>query len=305
MTQKTVLITGVSSGIGLDAARHALARGAHVFGCVRSHASGEQTQRALDKASGQRNTDPSNVVTAGVNTPGVFTPVVMDVTHAGSVHAAARAVRDQLSGAPLDALVNNAGIAIAGPLLHQPLVEWRAVIETNLIGVMCVTQAFAPLLGTAARGRAGRIVNISSVSGKTGWPMLSAYAASKHGLEGLSESLRRELHPYGIRVIVIGPGAIRTPIWAKARAHDVSPYSATDYAHAFKRYGEFVDQMEAGGLPVEKVSALIWHALSTTRPRRRYAPAPDPVSNALVGLLPKWLVDRIAIRQLGLERIRR
>ncbi len=299
MTQKTVMITGVSSGIGLDAARYALARGAHVFGSVRSLASGEQTQQMLDAL--RRRADGASDVT----TPGVFTPVVMDVTRADSVFAAARAVRERLNGAPLDALINNAGIAIAGPLLHQPPEEWRAVIETNLIGVMCVTQAFAPLLGTAAQGRAGRIVNISSVSGRTGWPMLSAYAASKHGLEGLSESLRRELYPYGIRVIVIGPGAIRTPIWAKARAHDVSPYAATDYARAFERYGAFVDRMEAGGLPVEKMSALIWHVLTTKRPSRRYAPAPDPVSNALVGLLPKWLVDRVAVRQLGLERIQR
>jgi NAD(P)-dependent dehydrogenase (short-subunit alcohol dehydrogenase family) len=292
MASKTVVITGVSSGIGFDAARFALARGAHVFGSVRSQTSGEQAQSTLDQHARQTNTTGAR---------GLFTPVVMDVTRAETVHAAAQFVRERLNGAPLDGLVNNAGVAIAGPLLHQPLDEWRAVIETNLIGVMSVTQAFGPLLGTSAQGRAGRIVNISSVSGKTGWPMLSAYAASKHGLEGLSESLRRELHRYGIRVIVIGPGAIRTPIWDKARAHDVSPYVKTDYAHAFNRYGEFVNQMEAGGLPVEKISALIWHALTAARPRRRYAPAPDPISNALVGLLPAWLTDRIAIRMLGLD----
>lgn len=201
----------------------------------------------------------------------------------------------------LDGLVNNAGIALAGPLLHQPIAEWRRVIETNLVGVMQVTQIMAPLLMAGGQARAGRIVSISSVSGEVGWPMLSAYAASKHGLEGLSDALRRELMLHGIDVIVIAPGSVKTPIWDKARNHDVSAYARTPYAEAFKRYADFIDASEASGIPVERVSALVWHALTTRRPRARYAPTPGPVISWLIARLPKRLLDRVAASRMGLS----
>jgi NAD(P)-dependent dehydrogenase (short-subunit alcohol dehydrogenase family) len=276
-----LLITGASTGIGFDAARYAIARGARVFGSLRSEASAAQTTAAL----GDR-----------------FVPLRFDVTDDAAVSAAAQRVREMLNGEQLHGLVNNAGIAIAGPALYQPLAEWRRVIETNLIGVLSVTQSFAPMLKAQSGARPGRIVNISSVSGKTGWPMLSAYAASKHGLEGLSESLRRELLIYGIDVIVIGPGAVKTPIWEKALRQDVSPYQNSDYAGAFARYNDFVRDSEAAGIAVEHVSALIWHALTTRLPRVRYAPSPNPFVNAVIPLLPKRLVDRIAARMLGLKK---
>ncbi len=276
-----IVIIGASSGIGYDAARYAIANGARVFGSVRSAADAERVRTAL----GER-----------------FTPLNFDVTDADAVRAGAEEVRAALAGVRLFGLVNNAGIATPGPLLHQPLDEWRRVIEVNLIGAVCTTQAFAPLLQSVGAQRPGRIVNISSVSGRTGWPMLSAYAASKHGMEGMSDALRRELLVHGIDVIVIGPGAVRTPIWEKARALDVSAYATTAYGAAFERYAAFIGDSEAAGIPVERISALIWRALTHPHPRTRYAPAPDPFTNWLLPLLPRRWVDRIAAQRMGLAR---
>jgi NAD(P)-dependent dehydrogenase (short-subunit alcohol dehydrogenase family) len=275
-----LLITGVSSGIGLAAARHAIANGARVFGSVRRAEDGARLRGEF----GER-----------------FEPLVFDVTDETDIRAGAGRVRAALDGAMLDGLVNNAGIALAGPLLHQPIAEWRRVIETNLIGVMQVTQIMAPLLMAGGQARSGRIVNISSVSGEVGWPMLSAYAASKHGLEGLSDALRRELMLHGIDVIVIAPGSVKTPIWDKARNHDVSVYARTPYAEAFKRYADFIDASEASGIPVERVGALVWHALTARRPRARYTPTPGPVISWLIARLPKRLLDRLAANRMGLS----
>jgi NAD(P)-dependent dehydrogenase (short-subunit alcohol dehydrogenase family) len=279
ITSVNILITGASSGIGLAAARHAITRGARVFGSVRRTEDAERLSGEL----GAR-----------------FTPLLFDVTDAAAIRAGVAEMQTALNGAPLDGLVNNAGVALAGPLLHQPIDEWRRVIEVNLIGVMQVTQIVTPLLMAQNGARAGRIVNISSVSGEVGWPMLSAYAASKHGLEGLSDALRRELMLHGIDVIVIGPGSVKTPIWEKARQHDVSAYARTPYAEAFKRYAEFIDASETSGIPVERVGELIWHALTTRAPRARYAPTPGPLLSWLIARLPKRLLDRLAAGQMGL-----
>ncbi len=276
-----IVITGASSGIGYDAARFAIAHGARVFGSVRSAADAGRVRAELGEG---------------------FMPLLFDVTDEAAVRAGAEQVRAALAGERLFGLVNNSGIATSGPLLHQPLDEWRRVIEVNLIGAVCATQAFAPLLQSADAQRPGRIVNISSASGRIGWPMLSAYAASKHGMEGMSDALRRELLVHGIDVIVIGPGAVKTPIWEKARAVDVSAYAATAYGAAFERYAAFVGDSEAAGIPVERVSALIWRGLTDTHPRTRYAPAPDPFINWLLPRLPKRWVDRIAAQRMSLTR---
>ena len=276
-----IVITGASSGIGYDAARYAIAQGARVFGSVRSAADADRVRAEL----GDR-----------------FTPLQFDVTDAPAVRAGAEQVRAALAGERLFGLVNNAGIATAGPLLHQPLDEWRRVVEVNLIGAVCTTQSFAPLLQSSGAQRPGRIVNISSVSGRIGWPMLSAYAASKHGMEGMSDALRRELQVYGIDVIVIGPGSVKTPIWEKARALNVSPYATTAYRAAFDRYAAFVGDSEAAGIPVERVSVLVWRALTQPHPRTRYAPSPNPFTNWLLPLLPRRWIYRIAAQSMGLAR---
>ncbi len=275
---RSVLVTGISSGIGAAVARAAIAGGARVFGSVRSAADAERARAEF-----------------GAN----CAPLVFDVTDPAAVHAAAESVRAQLDDDALFGLVNNAGIATPGPLLHQPIDEWRRVIEVNVVGVVHVLQAFAPL--TCGKSP-GRIVNIGSISGRVAWPMLSAYAASKHALEAITDALRREMLLHGVDVVMVAPGAVRTPIWEKARRHDVTRYADTAYAGVLARYVDFVDGSERAGIPVERVGSLVWHALTTPRPRPRYAPAPNPWLNALLPLLPRRWLDRIAARALGIER---
>src|SRR5216117_2533512 len=177
-----VVVTGASTGFGAAIARHLADRGFRVFGTVR---------RAVDEVALARD---------GV------TPVRMDVTDTASIMRAQGEVERALGATPLIALVNNAGIPAAGPLELFPLDDLRRVLEVNLIGVVAVTQAFLPLL----KASRGRIVNISSVAGRGALPFIGPYAASKFGLEAVSDSLRRELLPFGVRVVVIEPGSFKT-----------------------------------------------------------------------------------------------
>jgi NAD(P)-dependent dehydrogenase (short-subunit alcohol dehydrogenase family) len=193
---KHVVITGSSSGIGRAAVQDLVAHGYHVFGSVRRQADATELQSQL-----------------GQN----FTPLLFDVTDEAAVQAAADKVSDLLNGQGLSGLVNNAGIGGGGPLMHQPLTEVQRMFEINVLGALRVTQAFLPLLGARfpQLHPPGRLVNISSIAGRIALPFLGAYAGSKHALEALSDSLRRELALYGIDVIVIEPGSVKTPIWER------------------------------------------------------------------------------------------
>ena len=208
-----------------------------------------------------------------------------------------------LAGQTLFGLVNNAGISVPGPLAHLPLDDFRRQLEVNLVGVLSVTQAFLPQLGTdhARQGKPGRIVNISSVGGKMAGPFIGAYHASKFGLEGLSESLRRELMLYGIDVIVVGPGAIATPIWDKGEEADLSQIERTDYGPALARFRQYALKIGREGLPPERVAGVIWKALTIRRPRVRYAVVAPALTNVLLpALLPRRTVDILIARQFGL-----
>ena len=281
-----VVVTGVSSGIGAATARVLAARGVHVFGSVRRAEDGERLRRELG-ALGHH-----------------LTPLVLDVTDAAAVHAAAAAVRAALGGRRLLGLVNNAGVALGGPLALQPLDEVRRQFEVNVLGAVAVTQAFLPLLGTDPElaGPPGRVVNISSVGGRIGPPFLGAYAATKHALEGLSESLRRELLADGVDVVIVAPGSVATPIWDKAEGAGVAAYAGTPYAAPLRR---FVDAMVADGrrgYPPERVGEVVWRALTAARPRARYAVVPRALINwTLPRALPRRLVDRLIGGQLGLR----
>ena len=200
---QSVVITGVSTGIGWGALKILTSKGIHVFGSVRKLEDAERLTSEFGDS---------------------FTPLIFDVTDEKSVGEAVEQVRNQINGNNLLGLVNNAGIAIGGPLMHQPIADFRKQIEVNLIGQLIVTQAFLPLLGTDSnlQGKPGRIINISSVGGKISSPFLGAYSASKFGLEAISEALRRELTIYGIDVIIIVPGSVVTPIWDIAEKIDFS-----------------------------------------------------------------------------------
>ena len=233
-----------------------------------------------------------------------FIPLLFDITDERSVQAAAQSVREKLNGETLFGLVNNAGIAVPAPLMHQPTEDFRHQIEVNLIGTLIVTKAFLPLLGSdrSLRGNPGRIINISSTAGKKGNPFVGAYATSKHGLEGFSESLRRELMLYGIDVIIVAPGSVATPIWDKAENTDLSAYENTDYAEAARRVQEMMIRDGRNGLPAQKVGEIILHALTTSRPRVRYAVIPGnflkQAGRVIRMMLPKRVMDRIIARKL-------
>lgn len=279
---KAVVVTGTSSGIGWGIAKVLTAKGLHVFGSVRNE------------------TDAARLAGSFKS----FTPVIFDVTDEAAVRAGAETVRKALAGQKLMGLVNNAGIAIPGPILHQPLADYRKQVEVNLIGGFIVSQAFAPLLGAdrALAGPPGRIVNITSLGGKIGSPLLAGYCSAKHGLEGLSESLRRELITYGIDVVIVGPGAVKTPIWDKAKDGDTR-YAATDFGPAMKTLGSLMERAARDGLEVERVGEVVHRALTARHPRLRYALAPDYVFDWLVPrLLPRRWVDRIFAKRLGLIR---
>ena len=278
---QSVVITGASTGIGFSAARVLIDKGFRVFGSVRKQADAERLTREL-----------------GAN----FVPLLFDVTDEAAVLAAARKVREALGGERLAGLVNNAGVAVAGPALEVSLDDYRRQLDINVMGPIIVTRAFAPLLGTDAelKGPPGRIVMMSSVSGKNSNPLIAPYSMSKHALEAFSESLRRELLLFGIDVIIIGPAAVKTPIWDKAQDVDVSVYSNSPYFKALQTMRSYMLQLGATGLPVERLGELVHRVLTIPRPKVRYAISNQRLQMAMLAVLPKRLLDRVIGKRLGL-----
>jgi NAD(P)-dependent dehydrogenase (short-subunit alcohol dehydrogenase family) len=281
MIMQSVVITGASTGIGHATAKLLLDRGFRVFGSVRKQADADRLKSEF-----------------GVN----FIPLLFDVTDEAAVLSAAREVRAALGGETLAGLVNNAGIAVAGPVLELAADEFRRQMEVNVIGPVIATQAFGPLLGSdpALKGPKGRIVMISSVAGKSGNPLMSAYSASKHAIEGLSEALRREMMLFGIDVIIVAPGAVKTPIWSKADEVDISPYRNSPFFPALGRIRQFMMHLGEIGLPPEKIAQAIVDALTLGNPKVRYSITPDPMRHWVTAILPKRMVDRIIAKRLGL-----
>ncbi len=171
-----------------------------------------------------------------------------------------------------------------------------------MIGPIIATQAFGPLLGSdpSLKGPKGRIVMVSSVAGKNGNPLMSAYSASKHAIEGLSESLRREMMLFGIDVIIVAPGAVKTPIWGKAEEVDISPYKNSPFFPPLERIRKFMLHLGEIGLAPEKIAETIADALTSAHPKVRYQITPDPMRHLVTSVLPKRMVDRIIAKRLGL-----
>jgi len=278
---RAVVVTGVSTGIGRATARALASHGFRVFGSVRRQADAEPLRQEL----GAR-----------------FTPIHCDVTDTAAVAAAAAEVRAELHGETLAGLVNNAGLAVTGPLLELPIAELRRQLEVNLVGQMLVTQTFAPLLGAAPShlGSKGRIVMVTSTAGRRAFPFMGPYAASKFALEGLSESLRRELMLFGIDVIIVAPGPTATPIWDKAEAVDASAFAASPFAPALGKFRELMLAQGRKGLPAQRIAAVVVDAITAKRPKVRYTVTPTPLQNFLLTRAPKRLVDRLLARTLGL-----
>jgi NAD(P)-dependent dehydrogenase (short-subunit alcohol dehydrogenase family) len=269
----TVLITGASTGIGRACAERLAGAG----------------WRVLAGARGEADLDALAAV------PGVE-PLRLDVTSASDVEAAAATVGDAL-----DALVNNAGIAVTGPIEALPLESWREQIEVNLLGQVAVTRALLPAL---LRAR-GRIVNMSSIGGRSALPLLGPYAASKFALEAFNDALRRELRSEGIEVVAVEPGSIATPIWGKGLA-EADAKTADMTQEQWRRYGGMIaavrrEAEKAGveGVAPEAVAAVVETALTADRPRTRYVIGRRArVQAVLTRVLPDRAMDALVGRAL-------
>jgi NAD(P)-dependent dehydrogenase (short-subunit alcohol dehydrogenase family) len=277
----SVLVTGASTGIGRATALRLDAAGWQVFAGVR------------------RQHDADSLRAEGSER---LAPLTLDVTDAGQIAAAAERIGAS-SPAGLSGLVNNAGVAVPSPLETIPIEDFRHQIEVNLTGQIAVTQALLP----AIRRARGRIVFISSIGGRIAFPLTGAYHAAKFGVEAVGDVFRQELRPWGLRVAIVEPGSIDTPIWERGeQAADAigerTPQRQALYGRAVERYREVVRQTAERGIPPEKVARAVEHALSSRRPRARYLVGIDAkVQARLRPLIPTPLLDRIVARAMGLR----
>lgn len=282
---KDVVVTGVSTGIGHATTKVLVERGFRVFGSVRKQADADRLQREFGKN---------------------YVPLIMDISDSDAVRQAAQQVRSMIGDKNLVGLVNNAGIVVSGPLLYLRPSEYRRQLDVNLISPLVVIQAFAPLLGTDRKrqGAAGRIVNVTSSGGKVAIPLLGAYTASKFGLEGMSDALRRELMLFGIDLVIIEPGTVNTEMFDKGEKEDLSEFKQTEYWEAVQKFQKFiVTEARTNGLPPERLGEAVHRALTTAKPKARYAVIPQRFKNwTLPRLLPTRMVDAALAKQLGLKK---
>jgi NAD(P)-dependent dehydrogenase (short-subunit alcohol dehydrogenase family) len=276
---KTILLTGASSGIGRDTALALARAGHHVIAAA----------RRMPALEALRAEEPT------------ITPLQLDLDDPASIAAAAAAVDRLTGGRGLDALVNNAGFATAGALAELSDRDLRAQFETNVFGLMALTRAVLPAM--LERGE-GRIVNISSVSGRIPAPLLGAYHASKYALEALSDALRMELEPFGIRVAIVEPGTIRTEFASRTMAEVARARgTATRYSSVYERAAAIESRFEGMAGGTRPVVRAIERALSARRPRARYvAPRKFTLMIAAIRLLPTCWVDAAMQKLFGLTR---
>ena len=245
---KNVVITGVSSGIGRASLDILHAKGYHVFGSVRNQADSDHLSKIY---------------------PDRFTPLLFDVQNHDEVIKASKVVFEQCE--TLAGLINNAGIAIPGPLEHLLEEQFEKQLDINVKSIRRITNLFLPFLGAEPNSSKppGRIINISSVSGLFNSPFNGAYSISKHALESMTDIYRRELRKYGIKVIAIEPGPIKTEIWKK-NLNKMDEFKDSDYYEVLQKADKIIENAERNALPVESVSKLIAKCLVAKRPKTRY-----------------------------------
>ena len=277
----SVLVTGASRGIGQATARRLTAAGWDVIAGVR------------------RLADADALVS---DTAGRVRPITLDITSADDIAGLDAVLPDRL-----DAVVNNAGIAVGGPLEALPLEELRRQLEVNVVGQVAVTQAVLPRL----RAAQGRVVFVSSVSGLVATPMLGAYVASKYALEGLADAMRLELHSWGIPVIVVEPSQTDTDMWRQANdevdrvEESLRPEYRTLYADHIKGMRRLIPWAQKMAVPVDNVADVILKALTTRRPRARYVVGVGPRVQVTVSrMLPTPMVDAALRKASGVPRPR-
>jgi NAD(P)-dependent dehydrogenase (short-subunit alcohol dehydrogenase family) len=280
MSNGGVVVTGASTGIGQATALHLDSVGFTVFAGVRRD---EDAERLRSRATAK------------------LLPIRLDVTDSDSIEAAAAEVARETAGA-LAGLVNNAGVAISGPLEFIPVDEFRRQLDVNVVGQVAVTQAFLPMLRRAK----GRVVNIGSIGGRVALPLLGPYAASKFAMEAITDSLRREVRKWGIEVSIVEPGAISTPIWEKSTAaagalvENAPAETQTLYGDMIANVSRQVEDIPKRGLEPIAVARVVEHALTAEKPKTRYLVGRDAKARAaLARVLPDRTLDSLVARALS------
>jgi len=277
---RSVLVTGASTGIGRATALRLDRGGWRVFAGVRKREDAESLQGEASER---------------------LTPVFLDVTDPAQIAAAAERVeRESADG--LDGLVNNAGVAVPGPLETVPLEDLRRQLEVNLVAYVAMTQALLPQIRRAG----GRVVFIGSIGGRIAFPFGGPYHASKFATEAIGDVFRQDLRPWGIKVSIVEPGSIDTPIWERGqrKGEEIeakSPRTNLLYGAAIEKFRGVIEDTAERGIPPEKVAKAIAHALESSRPRPRYLVGLDAKLQArLKPLIPTAVFDRIVAHQLNL-----
>ncbi len=266
-----VLITGASTGIGYTSAKYLLDKGFFVFGSVRKSSDAEKLEKDF-----------------GTN----FKALIFDVIDESAIKNAVPIVEEIVGENGLAGLVNNAGIAVSGPMQFVTTEQLRYQLDVNVLGVHRVTNAFLHLLGATENYQyePGRIIQISSINGIISPPFTGPYAASKFALEAMSDALRREMVLFGIKVIVIQPGPIKTPIWGKALSDAAADFADTPYARILSKRGKSLKKIEANAIPPEEVAKLVHQSIILKNPKTRYLVADKSWQYKLFSMLPdKWL----------------
>jgi NAD(P)-dependent dehydrogenase (short-subunit alcohol dehydrogenase family) len=281
MADRAVLISGASTGLGRATSVRLASAGWDVFAGVRKQADGESVK---------------------AESPDRITPVILDVTDQGSIESTAATVREAVGERGLAGLVNNAGISVAGPLEFLPIDDLRKQLEVNVIGQVALTQAVMPEIRRAS----GRIVNMGSVGGRVAHPFMGPYHASKFGIEALTDSMRKELRPWGIHVVVVEPGSMKTEIWDKGASgaddmlERLGPRGRELYGDVLEKLRQVAIKTGERGRPADAVAKVVEKALTAKRPRTRYLVGPDAFAQvALTTVLPDRAFDALESRYLN------
>jgi len=270
-----VLVTGASTGIGFEITRYFIQKGIHVLANVRQESDAQNLKNKF-----------------GV----LVTPLTFDVTDIVSIQSAFEKAKNVIGEHAFVSIVNNAGIVVTGPLLHIPIAEVEHQLNVNVLGLLRVTQTFFPLLKRKEKGlkHKKRIINIGSISGLFASPFVGPYCASKYAVEAITDSLRRELMIYDhIDAVVIEPGAVKTPIWEKARSESDDIYMKTDYGTIIKAKNKMIENSEKRAISPLLVAKLAYKMLIAKQPPTRKVIMKNKwVFNLIRKLLPPRIVDR-------------
>jgi NAD(P)-dependent dehydrogenase (short-subunit alcohol dehydrogenase family) len=277
---KSIVITGTSTGIGYASSKLFIENGYQVFGSVRNEADADKVSSEL-----------------GSN----FIPLIFDVTDEAAVKNSVKIVEDQIGDQKLSGLINNAGLGVIGTIQSLSAEQFKYQFDVNVLGVFHCCQAYLDLLGADKNrnGAPGKIINISSISGEIGMPFMSAYNMSKFGLEGFSEGIRRELLMYGIDVVVIAPGPVKTPIWKKINQKDeVKRYDNSDFRESVSRAMKMTEKMEQAGCEPSVIAERALSIIENSKNKTRYRIDPTRIQNIMLQLFPKRVADRMIAKRM-------